>query len=250
MVRWMCSWDTTEADVKQFVEFVRRSLVTHKRTKKWRLFSNVNGAPGEIRTPDLQLRRLPLYPAELRARSSSLHRNRRFAFQQSKQKLKTRKRAAENQELKSREPRAKSQELRAAYLRPRSPRSPRSPPRPPPPPPPPGRSVLGRASFTLMVRPPTSVPFSRGDGFLAFFGIGHFHKGESARSPGFAIGQNAYAIHLSVSLEKLAQLIFNRVEAEVSNENVFQGAPLSANRGAGSSKQKAVLPGFANARRV
>jgi len=26
MVRWMCSWDTTEADVKQFVEFIRRSL--------------------------------------------------------------------------------------------------------------------------------------------------------------------------------------------------------------------------------
>jgi hypothetical protein len=29
-----------------------------------------NGAPGEIRTPDLQLRRLPLYPAELRAHTS------------------------------------------------------------------------------------------------------------------------------------------------------------------------------------
>ena len=29
-----------------------------------------NGAPGEIRTPDLQLRRLPLYPAELRARAN------------------------------------------------------------------------------------------------------------------------------------------------------------------------------------
>jgi threonine aldolase len=26
MVRWMCSWDTTESDVKQFVDFVRRSL--------------------------------------------------------------------------------------------------------------------------------------------------------------------------------------------------------------------------------
>lgn len=26
MVRWMCSWDTTEADVKQFVDFVRKSL--------------------------------------------------------------------------------------------------------------------------------------------------------------------------------------------------------------------------------
>src|SRR5579871_2428133 len=33
------------------------------------------GAPGEIRTPDLQLRRLPLYPAELRAHTgaTSLH---------------------------------------------------------------------------------------------------------------------------------------------------------------------------------
>ena len=30
------------------------------------------GAPEKIRTSDLQLRRLPLYPAELRARSSSL----------------------------------------------------------------------------------------------------------------------------------------------------------------------------------
>jgi threonine aldolase len=26
MVRWMCSWDTTEADVKQFVDFLRRNL--------------------------------------------------------------------------------------------------------------------------------------------------------------------------------------------------------------------------------
>ena len=29
---------------------------------------NINGAPGEIRTPDLMLRRHSLYPAELRAR--------------------------------------------------------------------------------------------------------------------------------------------------------------------------------------
>ena len=28
-----------------------------------------SGAPGEIRTPDLLLRRQPLYPAELRART-------------------------------------------------------------------------------------------------------------------------------------------------------------------------------------
>jgi hypothetical protein len=31
-----------------------------------------NGAPEKIRTSDLQLRRLPLYPAELRARTLSL----------------------------------------------------------------------------------------------------------------------------------------------------------------------------------
>ena len=31
-----------------------------------------SGAPGGIRTPDLQLRRLPLYPSELQARDSSL----------------------------------------------------------------------------------------------------------------------------------------------------------------------------------
>ena len=36
------------------------------------------GAPGEIRTPDLLLRRQPLYPAELRARQTfSLHRSTR-----------------------------------------------------------------------------------------------------------------------------------------------------------------------------
>src|SRR5450631_98564 len=32
----------------------------------------LNGAPGEIRTPDLTLRRRSLYPAELRARSNSI----------------------------------------------------------------------------------------------------------------------------------------------------------------------------------
>src|SRR5215471_5326748 len=33
----------------------------------------VHGAPGEIRTPDLLLRRQSLYPAELRARNASVH---------------------------------------------------------------------------------------------------------------------------------------------------------------------------------
>ena len=46
-------------------------LNTRERLLVGKLLSS--GAPGEIRTPDLQLRRLPLYPAELRARISSLH---------------------------------------------------------------------------------------------------------------------------------------------------------------------------------
>jgi threonine aldolase len=29
VVRWMCSWDTTEKDVKEFVEFVRKTLASH-----------------------------------------------------------------------------------------------------------------------------------------------------------------------------------------------------------------------------
>ena len=38
-----------------------------------------NGAPGEIRTPDLLLRRQSLYPAELRARLIRLSVHQRFA---------------------------------------------------------------------------------------------------------------------------------------------------------------------------
>ena len=74
-------------------------------------------------------------------------------------------------------------------------------------------------------------PVQRCDGLLALFAIGHFHERESARPAGLAVSENAYPVDLSVGLEKLAQLIFNGVEAEVSNENVFQDAPLSANRG-------------------
>ena len=36
--------------------------------RKRRITASISGAPGEIRTPDLMLRRHSLYPAELRAR--------------------------------------------------------------------------------------------------------------------------------------------------------------------------------------
>src|SRR6267378_6718446 len=53
-----------------------RIMMCQFRGDCWRLRPCKTGAPGEIRTPDLQLRRLPLYPAELRARcgNASVHR--------------------------------------------------------------------------------------------------------------------------------------------------------------------------------
>src|SRR5579864_705475 len=41
----------------------------NRKGKRTGIAEQKSGAPGEIRTPDLQLRRLPLYPAELRARN-------------------------------------------------------------------------------------------------------------------------------------------------------------------------------------
>ena len=47
-----------------------------------------------------------------------------------------------------------------------------------------------------------------GDRFLAFLGIRHLYESEAARTTCVAIGHDAYAIHLSVSSEELAQVIF------------------------------------------
>ena len=90
------------------------------------------------------------------------------------------------------------------------------------------------------------------DGLLAFFVIRHFNETEASRPACLAISQNARTLHMSISLEKLAQLVFGRVEAEIANEDVFQVASFSvfANRGEPYRKQKALLPGPASARRV
>src|SRR5579862_7948716 len=50
------------------VDAFNRALIFLREHVMWKL----DGAPEKIRTSDLQLRRLPLYPAELRARTSSL----------------------------------------------------------------------------------------------------------------------------------------------------------------------------------
>jgi hypothetical protein len=62
------------------------------------------------------------------------------------------------------------------------------------------------------------------DSLLAFFVIRHFDETEASRPACLAISQNARTLHMSIRLEKLAQLVFGRVEAEIANEDVFQVA--------------------------
>src|ERR1700758_149078 len=116
-----------------------------------------NGAPGEIRTPDLLLRRQSLYPAELRARSKCIQFTSAARQQQSvgtfANHLLVLHLRSHNLMVTT------SAKQVGAYQRPPPPpRPPRSRPRPPPAPAP--RSGLGRASFTFSVRPPTCVPLS------------------------------------------------------------------------------------------
>lgn len=70
------------------------------------------------------------------------------------------------------------------------------------------------------------------DGLVPFFGICHFHKAKPARTSRVPISENTHSVDVPVGFEDLAELIFRRVEAEVPNENVLQGALVSviANR--------------------
>jgi hypothetical protein len=65
------SGDVDSAGLK-FVSAWREPCFEADGYKEQTFGGESTGAPEKIRTSDLQLRRLPLYPAELRARSSSL----------------------------------------------------------------------------------------------------------------------------------------------------------------------------------
>src|SRR5579863_1577062 len=108
------------------------------------------GAPGEIRTPDLLLRRQPLYPAELRAHG--VH----SVYIGSPAPAISARIAPQEASGPRTGPRLNQPNNVTAYQRflppPPPPRPPRSPPRSRPPPP--LRSALGRALFTLRLRPP------------------------------------------------------------------------------------------------
>jgi hypothetical protein len=198
-----------------------------------------SGAPGEIRTPDLQLRRLPLYPAELRARNLSLHRS-VAAIQFDEGRIVGRNSPQSARRAKCASPKgmgsaktADCEQLSASAIAP----------------PAAGTFCLWPRFVYVDGASAELRSIQTGNRLFSFFGIGHFHETESARSSGLAIRQNTYAVHLAIGLKELAQLILRRIETEIPDEDVFQGALFSvfANQGEHSSKQKAVLPGPASA---
>jgi hypothetical protein len=69
-------------------------------------------------------------------------------------------------------------------------------------------------------------PIEGSDSLLSIFSAGHFHKAETARAAGVAVGHNAHPIHLPIHLEHLTQLVFRRIEIEVANENILQAIAL------------------------
>ena len=60
------------------------------------------------------------------------------------------------------------------------------------------------------------------DSLVAFLGVRHLHETKAAGAPGIAVGHDAYAIDLTISLEQPAQLVFTGVEIKVANKNVLQ----------------------------
>src|SRR5579862_1793916 len=107
----------------------------------------------------IRVRRQPLYPTELWAQyaKNGLHGSAQTPRRgHAAARLESRWRLSPQGSLYSMMTAATYQ--RSRLPPPPPPRPPRS--RPPPPPPPPLRSVFGRASLTLMVRPPTCDPFN------------------------------------------------------------------------------------------
>ena len=64
------------------------------------------------------------------------------------------------------------------------------------------------------------------DGLFPLFCIGHFYEREPARTSSVTVGENAYAIYLSVCFERMTQLVLGGVEAEIPYKNIFHGGLL------------------------
>src|SRR5438270_2882137 len=196
------------------------------------------GAPGEIRTPDLLLRRQSLYPAELRARPDRVY-MRESGAGNARISLVGRLRAqlryarvpslAELHKQKGRSthlplpfpilifsaaglPASAATAAASAAVASASTASTCA-----------ASGAFGFGTSFIYVERTAAVlgAIQGGDSFVALFRIRHLDEPEPARSSSVAVRQDRHPIHLSILLEQLAQLIFPSVEAEIPNEDIL-----------------------------
>ena len=178
-----------------------------------------SGAPGEIRTPDLQLRRLPLYPAELRAHCIQS----------------TTGTSSHQLDAARKGQRWDASGQNCGVLLPKIPRWPRyliatsSP------------STAAATATVSTISAATTAAFhlgtcfvhiqspsahlaavESGDGFFSFFRVRHLYKTEATRTAGIPVGHDADTIHLTIRREQLTQFVFTGIEIQISYENVLQ----------------------------
>jgi len=63
------------------------------------------------------------------------------------------------------------------------------------------------------------------DGFLGFCGIGHFYEGESARTAGVTVGDQADLIDFAMRLKQGPQFRFRGAVREIANKQFLHGFP-------------------------
>jgi hypothetical protein len=70
-----------------------------------------------------------------------------------------------------------------------------------------------------------AVAIQRLNGLIRFRLILHFHKRETAGTPGVAIGHNPGAVNGAVSLEETTYRLFGCVEIQIPYENILHSNP-------------------------
>ncbi len=83
---------------------------------------------------------------------------------------------------------------------------------------------LGASLIDVDGAPADLRSVQRRNRFLAVFVAGHLHEAEAARAPSITVRHNAYAVHLTVRLEKLPQFVFVGVEAQISHKDILHAS--------------------------
>lgn len=88
-------------------------------------------------------------------------------------------------------------------------------------------ATTGRAARTRFIHleDPAAdfLPVQAGHRPRRLFIVGHFHKSESAGSPGFPVHGNMNTRHLAEAFEERAQLRFRSLKIHVSDEDILHG---------------------------